>query len=970
MKTLSAKPLVSVIVNTVDRPEDLRRCLEAVLNQSYRNFEVVVVNNGVGAESRQQLAEMKIKYQILNLKFRVVEDGTKKLSYLFNVGWKNASDAAEIFAYAADDTEPDKDWLQHIVSYLVDNQKCGGVSGPTLSTTQPPGEMFALYDLMKKKLLTRVVLRLYEYFVMEDKTFAPGHWPESGAFTMGAGIPLPEIKEPIEIDLLTSGNMGVKRAAMESINGFDEHFYFNHADGDLFIRLNKAGWKLVFHPGVKVLHHMRFGPTRYPEIMGRDTAFYYLKDVRPKSLRGWIGLKINLCVFLTYWIFKAWQTKNKKQLNGLTGFAIGIRDFFLTSTPERNELIKTLAVIGGFILLMAQAFRNIHLSGMLAYGDATPFPFTAEAAFRTFFAAWDPRSPGISLPQIPVLSSLTFFEGVLITLLAGHAVAAQWLFHWLPIPLSFISLYYVIGKFSLSRTSKFFAAFLYSANLVAVGETTGGFEGSLYVQAIFPLLLLYLYEFYLSGRFNPRIWVKFSVLLSAAYLLSDHVFIFLFPFALLSALLLIIRGRLKSVLIFWLSSALLVILLTLFHTFYYASLALPFFSGGLRPDVLKFLFQNVHDTYNHVTTGSALRVGSFYYQNIFGTSVWWERLGTILPLTAFGWIFFPANWKRPRFLSGLSLSLLAVITLYFLDNARENLNDLFLRFPFLFRFRNPSRPWLFLTLNYAFLSALTIDGARRLIETGIFIKIKRFRYGLYYLGFAILLLGLAYYYRPFFSGDFTMGRNRGSSAVISSRYRQIGKWLAEQQKKDGPFRTLWLPWNHEETEVKLYWLDPYAYAVPINYGAYTQSKYLENIVNVYQGITAEKFNEIAGALAEAGVKYVILNTKSKETGRALYRYDYQTPWLLGVWGDWERIVGDVPELRFVGEVGGFQIYENTLFNHQRVDLVKAGLYPPDGDKRQTVRNLLILITFLSWGGVVISWRNVNREVNTHENSSS
>jgi len=330
------RPFVSVIINTVDRPKDLKRCVSAVLNQTYRNFEIVVVNNGVGEETRALLGECKVQTCLparqgakCKVNFKVIENKTKRLSYLFNLGWKNADPKAEIFAYCADDTEPDKIWLETIVNYLSEHPEAGAVSGPTLSMIEPAGEMFALYDLMKKTLVTKLFLRMYEYFVMEDKTFEPGHWPESGAFTMGAGIPLPHIKEPIEIDLLTSGNMGIWRSVMEEIGGFDERFLFNHADGDLFIRIKKAGYKLIFHPQVKVLHHMRFGPTRYPQIMGRDTALYYLKDVRPHSVRGWIGACLNLLVFNVYWIFKAVQQKDPKQLLGIGGFLWGIGEHFV-----------------------------------------------------------------------------------------------------------------------------------------------------------------------------------------------------------------------------------------------------------------------------------------------------------------------------------------------------------------------------------------------------------------------------------------------------------------------------------------------------------------------------------------------------------------------------------------------------------------------------------------------------------------
>lgn len=965
MKKLSAEPLVTVVINTVDRLDDLKRCLEAVFKQSYRRFEVVVVNNGTGAETQRYLRELvarslvseKGKYPPL----KVIEDQTKKLSYLFNVGWKNASPNAEILAYAADDTEPDPDWLKNIVTYLQEHTEAGAVSGPTLSTTQPPGEMFALYDLAKKSLFGRFFLRLYEYFVMEDRTFAPGYWPQSGAFTMGAGIPQPKIDSPIEIDLLTSGNMGITREAMESVGGFDENFFFNHADGDLFIRLKKAGWRLIFHPQVKVLHHMRFGPTRYPQIMGRDTAFYYLKDVRPHSLRGWLGVVMNLSVFLSYWFFKAYQISDARQLQGITGFCQGIFDFLAQPTRERNELVKTLAVTGGFLLLFAQAFRKVTLAGMLAYGDCTPFPASVFQAWTVFFSVWDYRSPGIYMPQIPLLSTLTFFEGLLIALLGGRAVLAQAFFHYLPLPLSFLSLYFVLSKFSFSRPAKFFAAFLYSANLVTVGEMTGGFEGSLYVQAIFPLLLWLLYDFYQQNSFRLRIILKFSVLLSLAYLLSDHVFLFLLPFALLFTVGMAVKRRFLPWLLFWLLSAFFVVLLTFFHTFYYAQIALPFLAEKMHPELFTFLWGNVRDTYNHLALGNALRLGASYYQNLFGTNFWWERLGFLLPLVSLTWLVFPANWKRRRFLAGFFLSFLVFLTLYFLISARETLFDLFAKLPFLFRFRNPSRPWLFLSLLYALLSALTIDGARQFV--GKFSgKIGGFLRGLFWVGVSLLFLGVGTYFWPFFSGDFTLSQHPGSGRFLPERYYQVGEWLTNQRRGDDLYRVLWLPWTHEETEVKLYWLDPYAYAVPINYGAYEPNAvYLDHMKGVYQSLAGEKLENVGEALAQAGVKYVILNRESREVGKAFYRYDYLTPWLLGSYTDWERILNATPDLRSINEIVDFKIYQSLAYSSSKVDLAKAGFPPVDLVLRQRTRFVVIAVSFLAWLAVSLAlWQTKQR----------
>lgn len=954
-------PKVSVIVNTVDRPDDLRRCLNAVFNQTYQNFEVVVVNNGKEGETRRLLKQFQREHENL----RVIEDRTKKLSYLFNVGWKNADPKAEIFAYCADDTEPDKKWLETIVDWLTKNPN-SAVSGPTLSTTQPPGEMFALYNMMKKRFFLRPLLRLYEYFVMEDKTFEPGHWPESGAFTMGAGIPLPHIKEPIEIDLLTSGNMGITREAMEKVSGFDENFLFNHADGDLFIRLKRASYKMVFHPAVKVLHHMRFGPTRFPEIMGRDTAFYYLKDVRPKSLRGWIGAFMNLTVFLTYWIFKAVQQKNLTQLRGISGFFNGIYVFFKTNTPERNRILKKLAVLGGFLLLFGQSVRKLYpFKGMLGYGDAWPMPLNSQQAWEYFRTAWDTHNPGINMPGVTQISFLLAPISLLLRLVSPEKLS--WLIYIiLPLPLCFISAYWFSGKITSSKIAKFLAAFIYSVNPVTLGEIVGGSVTTLYAHALLPPVVWYLHKNYQDKGFN----ILFVVFTTLGYIASDHILIWIAPLLVLYTIKPIfgkeanrhfqfIKNVLKSIVV-----GILIFLLTLPYTLYYAKIALPFLGGGVRLDVLEFLVKNVKDTYNHWGVLQAVRFGGNIYENLYTTNDLWARAGFIIPFLAFLWIPLYAKdllnlikllYRRidtsiqkgkveKRIILALASSVGALLIVLFIANARGSLLCFLAKVPFLLRFRNPVRPSLLLAFCYLPLIALTIDKISSFKLPGFISKMRL-------ISLVGVMLVTGYFSKPFFSGDLTMSKNRGTTYTIAPYYYEVGAWLNEKREKSKDnFRTLWLPWNHEDSEMKLRWIDPYAYSVPINYGAYTQNGYLDGLIRVYGKIGKED-RKAPERLALGGVKYIILNKNSNDTGRARYEYEYQTPWLLGVPGDFERILtgesmGDL--LEEVHKASEVIIYKNKAYSKEKVDPILAGLPPEKVKDMQRTKDITISVAAVAW----------------------
>ncbi len=70
------RPVVSVIVPTRNRPEMLDEALQSILNQTYRNFEIIVVNDGDSDEAEGVAARLdtggKIRYLKLSGKPRTL----------------------------------------------------------------------------------------------------------------------------------------------------------------------------------------------------------------------------------------------------------------------------------------------------------------------------------------------------------------------------------------------------------------------------------------------------------------------------------------------------------------------------------------------------------------------------------------------------------------------------------------------------------------------------------------------------------------------------------------------------------------------------------------------------------------------------------------------------------------------------------------------------------------------------------
>jgi len=306
---------VTVVIFTCDRPEDLTRCLDSVLAQTYRDYQILIVNNG---ESIDGITSGK--------PVRVINDRTKKLSYLFNLGWRNCS--SELIAYLADDTQVSGSWLKEGLSSLSAGALVAVATGPLVSPYEFTGQMHKLYSGAKKSALLRPFAQFYHSFILEGKTFEPCVLCQSGSYTLGQGFE-PDFDCEREVDLATTSSMIIRRPALEKIGGFDENFYFNHADGDLFIRLKKSGYRIIYNPRMRAVHFNRMGPSRHAFIIGRDTAFFYLKDIRPKSLRGVVAALCNIFILNAYWVISSVASCDIRRLGGITGFIKGTFDFLL-----------------------------------------------------------------------------------------------------------------------------------------------------------------------------------------------------------------------------------------------------------------------------------------------------------------------------------------------------------------------------------------------------------------------------------------------------------------------------------------------------------------------------------------------------------------------------------------------------------------------------------------------------------------
>ena len=111
----AAKPLVSVIIPTKDRPEMLAQAVQSVLNQTFPDIEIIVINDG-GIDVQNILTSLNSKGNILYLK----HDQNLDRSAARNTGIHAAS--GKYIAYLDDDDTYYPNHLETLVRFLENSE--------------------------------------------------------------------------------------------------------------------------------------------------------------------------------------------------------------------------------------------------------------------------------------------------------------------------------------------------------------------------------------------------------------------------------------------------------------------------------------------------------------------------------------------------------------------------------------------------------------------------------------------------------------------------------------------------------------------------------------------------------------------------------------------------------------------------------------------------------------------------------
>jgi len=234
-------PCVTIAIPTLLGGPTLQSCLESLGRQTFRDFEVIVVNNG----------DAEPVTEPVNFPLRILSPGSNVgFGAAVNLAVKGSS--AGLIASLNDDTEPDEHWLERLVAAME--------SSPRVGMCASRIQLFGTSTLDSAGIL----------ICGDGSSKQRGQLQPSADWTISGDA------------LLPSGCAGLyRRRMLEEVGLFDEDFFLYCEDTDLGLRARWAGWQCRYAADAVVNHH-------YSRTAG---AFSPLKAKYVERNRLWVAIK-------------------------------------------------------------------------------------------------------------------------------------------------------------------------------------------------------------------------------------------------------------------------------------------------------------------------------------------------------------------------------------------------------------------------------------------------------------------------------------------------------------------------------------------------------------------------------------------------------------------------------------------------------------------------------------------------------
>ncbi|HLV70166.1 MAG TPA: glycosyltransferase family A protein [Xanthomarina sp.] len=210
------KPFFSIIIPLYNKEKHIKNTLQSVLDQSFSNFEVIIVNDGSTDNSLNQVNA------VIDERIKVYSIENSGVSAARNYGIKKAQ--AEYITFLDADDLWESHHLKNLDELLKTFPDCG------------------LYATAYNRKLQDKILKVKYHLIPHDTTWM--------------GIVSDYFKSSIYNPIAWTSAVMVPKKILETLNGFDENITLGAGeDTDLWIRI-ALKYRIAFHSKVTAIHNL------------------------------------------------------------------------------------------------------------------------------------------------------------------------------------------------------------------------------------------------------------------------------------------------------------------------------------------------------------------------------------------------------------------------------------------------------------------------------------------------------------------------------------------------------------------------------------------------------------------------------------------------------------------------------------------------------------------------------------------
>ncbi len=212
-------PLISVVIVCYKNTGMLEDCLRSIKNQTYRNIEMVLVNNG-----SPLCLESFVGPKFPGIVHVKLDENTG-----FAAGHNRGIEKArgDYVAILNDDAIAESNWIEKLFEAMGENTDAAAVAS-------------VVYDYNKYPLLD---------------SLGVGICLDGMSRQLLKGREKPATSHETEFLLFSGCACMFRRSALEQVGLFDEDFFAFCEDTDLSLRMILAGWRIVLAPEAEVRHY-------------------------------------------------------------------------------------------------------------------------------------------------------------------------------------------------------------------------------------------------------------------------------------------------------------------------------------------------------------------------------------------------------------------------------------------------------------------------------------------------------------------------------------------------------------------------------------------------------------------------------------------------------------------------------------------------------------------------------------------